>query len=118
MDELVGILRELAGILRPLTSTEPGPLSHPERRHDWAGPEPFALAWWVKLLTIADLIELQGCSITAGQTRYLQTELFGGAGSLADLWFDVKTLGPRAEDVNSLLRERLKASRAIFGVSQ
>jgi hypothetical protein len=66
-------------------------------------PEPYALAWWSKLQSIAAMIETQGSDVTAAQISYLKKELFGGMGSLNDLWFDM----PGINENLSRAREKL-----------
>lgn len=49
--------------------------------------DPYALAWWTALRTIAELIEAQDSPPSSKQIAYLQRVLFGGMGSLNDLSF-------------------------------
>src|SRR5277367_5840705 len=70
--DFVASLRATAATLEPLTK---------------GMPNPYALAWWANLRTIASMIEAQEAMLSAAQIAYLKRELFGGMGSLNDLWF-------------------------------
>ena len=75
-------------------------------------PDPYALAWWSTLNTLADMIEYQQGELCPKQISYLKRVLFGGMGSLNDLWFDERRLGTIAAGVN----KKLSVSReALFG---
>jgi hypothetical protein len=115
---LARYLRAVAKDLEPLTrAASAGGLS-------WDGyeyaksdsdkqPDPYALAWWSMLNAVAEMIDYQDGELSSRQISYLQSELFGGMGSLNDLWFDERRLGRSAKEVN----ENLKFSReALFGV--
>ena len=85
-------VRVLAEILKPLTI---------------AGmnlPDPYALCWWGILSTIAELLEAQESPISDKQLDYIKKALFGGMGSLTDLWFDPGILGSNAELINNQLK--------------
>lgn len=71
-------------------------------------PHPYALAWWLRLRTIADLLEAQDAPVSAKQISWLHQVLFGGMGSLNDLGFDQATLRSAGSDLN----ERLQRCRA------
>jgi hypothetical protein len=109
--EFIKQLRAIAAEIKPLTeSSAPGALT-------WNGTEyakgdakkldPHALAWWSMLGAIADLIEAQESPLSPKQMAYLDRTLFGGMGSLNDLYFDPKSSGPVANTIN----ERLDRSR-------
>ena len=111
-------LRAVAKDLEPLTRVaSAGGLSWDGCKYTTAHsdkqPDPYALAWWSMLNAVAEMIDYQDGELTSRQISYLQNELFGGMGSLNDLWFDERRLGPSAKEVN----EDLKFSReALFGV--
>jgi hypothetical protein len=65
--------------------------------------EPYALAWWSKLNTLADMIDYQDSELSPKQLSYLQRALFGGMGSLNDLWFDEREFGQTAREINNKL---------------
>jgi len=64
--------------------------------------DPYALAWWSTLRTIAALVASQP-GLTAEQIEYLQRELFGGMGSWNDFSLDAKRWGKKAESANDHL---------------
>ncbi|MGA3163629.1 MAG: hypothetical protein ABSD77_05455 [Verrucomicrobiota bacterium] len=117
--EFIKQLRATAAELKPLTeSATSGGLT-------WNGTEyaksseskkidPYALAWWFSLNTIAELIEAQESPLTTKQIAYLNNFLFGGMGSLNDLCFDVKVLGVIANTVNERLSQRRQTLFASF----
>lgn len=111
-------LRAVAKDLEPLTkAAKAGGLSWDGRQYKRTysdqQPDPYALAWWSTLNTAADMIDYQDGELSSRQISYLQRELFGGMGSLNDLWFDERRLGRSAKEVN----DKLKLSReALFGV--
>jgi hypothetical protein len=51
-------------------------------------PDPYCLAWWLTLNTIADLLEAQTEPPNVRQIEYLEHLLFGGMGSFNDLYLD------------------------------
>ncbi|MBW8042298.1 MAG: hypothetical protein FVQ85_20180 [Planctomycetes bacterium] len=79
-------------------------------------PNPYALAWWSKLRTIADLLETQESKITERQKGYIRHELSGGMGSLADLWLDLGKEGTSSDETSKQLEEaRQKLSELLNG---
>jgi hypothetical protein len=113
----VDCLRAVASDLEPLTqASKSGDLvwdgNEYRRTASEKQPDAYALAWWSTLNTLADMIEYQEGELNLRQLSYLQRELFGGMGSLNDLWFDSRSLGQVAKEVN----EKLRLSReALFG---
>ena len=77
-------------------------------------PNPYALAWWSTLIAVAELMEAQETPATPRQINYLDRLLFGGMGSLNDLSFDPKSVGPIASDINVRLEIRRHALFATF----
>ena len=77
-------------------------------------PDPYALAWLSTLLTIAELIEGQESPLSPKQINYLDNLLFGGMGSLNDLWFDETTSDASADMVNQRLNAQRNALFASF----
>jgi hypothetical protein len=62
-------------------------------------PDPYALAWWSILCTIAGLLEAQESPLSAKQIEYLKGVLFGGMGSLNDLCLkDAASINQRLEE--------------------
>jgi hypothetical protein len=121
MNKLVFInqLRATANEFTPLTqSTAAGALT-------WNGTEyvkseesksfdPYALSWQTVLGVIADLLEAQEAPLSENQTKYLERLLFGGMGSLSDLFFDPKSRGDLARIVNGRLEKQRQALYASF----
>jgi hypothetical protein len=117
--EFINQLRSIAEELKPLMrSVSLGALT-------WDGtsyvkstatkvPDPYALAWWSKLLTIAALIEAQESPLSPKQIAYLTNDLFGGMGSLTDLSFDPKASGTIATAINERLNQKRHALFASF----
>lgn len=66
-------------------------------------PNPYALAWWSALTSIADVIERQDGPLTQQQFDYLKKRLFGGMGSLSDFSLDTKQFGDAAAVANAKL---------------
>jgi hypothetical protein len=112
-------LRAIAKELAPLTRLTPrGAMT-------WNGteyaasetavtPDPYALAWQTTLMAVAELLEGQESPITAKQINYLQGLLFGGMGSLNDLFFDPKSNGEAASAVNASLGKQRQLLFKIF----
>jgi hypothetical protein len=63
--------------------------------------------WFATLTTIETLISGQDTPLTETQRAYLQTLLFGGMGTIQDVFFDPKSLGETAVLMNNRLKERL-----------
>jgi hypothetical protein len=113
--EFIKQLRETAETLKPLTeSAMLGSLN-------WNGityaksteekkPEPYALAWWSILSTVAELIDAQETPLSEKQIAYLDRLLFGGMGSFNDFSLAGKT----AKSVNDRLDEQRSSLYAIF----
>ena len=117
-ESFVGELRATAAQLAPLTkSILPGAAS-------WNGteyvktlpsePEPHALAWQAVLLLLANLIEAQQCTLSPKQIEYIHVTLFGGMGSLNDVFFDPRRVGPLADVVNKGLDRKRADLYAAF----
>ncbi|MFA5252426.1 MAG: hypothetical protein WC454_07565 [Phycisphaerae bacterium] len=106
--QFVEKLRKTAEILKPfIESYKAGALK-------WDGiayvktdktkkPDPYALAWWSILCTIADLLDAQESEITEKQKEYIRHQLCGGMGSLADFRLDASDWGKQAEEANKKL---------------
>ena len=116
--EFIKQLRATAEELRPLT------LASTSGSMTWNGteyikceekrPDSYALAWWSTLVAIAELIEAQGTPLSINQIDYLDRLLFGGMGSLNDLYFDPKSIGASANLINKRLDEKREALFTIF----
>jgi hypothetical protein len=111
---LIKQLREAAEILEPLTRS-PHPAARVWNGATWAKPDanaksadPYALAWWMALRTIASLLEAQDSPISSQQISYLHKELFGGMGSFNDLSF------PTADSINIQLRAKRQELYSSF----
>jgi hypothetical protein len=104
--EFIKQLRETAKVLEPLTqSTLPGTrfwdgTSYVKSEANAKVPDPYALAWWMALRSIAGLMEAQDSPISSQQAAYLKSMLFSGMGSLNDLSFR------NADAINSRLNEK------------
>ena len=108
----IGQLRDVALELKPLVGAATS------NSLTWNGfkyvkgeeqkPDPYALAWWFTLISIADLIESQESPITNKQIDYFKRLLFGGMGSLNDLNFDSKKLGATADRINVGLKQKMQ----------
>ena len=110
--EFIEQLRSTAEELKPLTeSVSPG-AAFWDGNHYVKGeakiPDPYAVAWWSILGTIADLIEAQDARLGRSQIAYLERVLFGGTGSLNDLYFK------DTRSINERLDEKRKRLFAIF----
>lgn len=112
--EFIKQLRATAEILKPLTHSSStatklwNGTAYVKNDSRAGTPEPYALAWWTMLRTIADLIEAQDSPISSQQMAYLKNVLFGGMGSLNDLSFQ------NAEAIDSRLRDRRSELFAAF----
>jgi hypothetical protein len=84
-------------------------------KEDEKGPNPYALAWWSRLNTIADLIGAQSGPLSDAQIAYLNSILFGGMGSLTDLSFDSREVGHIAGTINGQLKVQTSLLYACFG---
>jgi hypothetical protein len=122
---LIKHLRAIARDLEPLTqAAAPGDMAWDGKEYrqvtSEAHPDPYALAWWSKLNTLADMIDYQDTELSAKQLSYLQRALFGGMGSLNDLWFDERRYGQTAKEINNKLgysREELfSAFKELGGI--
>ena len=112
-------LRATANKLTPLTqSAAAGALTWNETEYAKSdksrSPDPFALSWQTTLVAIAELLEAQESPITDKQAKYLEGLLFGGMGSLNDLFFDPKSGGDTARTVNERLDKQRHALFASF----
>jgi len=116
--EFIKQLRATAAEIKPLTeAAAPGALTWNGTAYakgEAKNPDPYALAWWSMLGAIAELIEAQESPLSAKQTAYLDRTLFGGMGSLNDLYFDPKSSGTVANAINERLDERRRALFASF----
>lgn len=77
-------------------------------------PDPYALSWQTMLVAIAELLEAQEAPLNDKQIEYLKRLLFGGMGSLNDLFFDPKLGGATASTVNDRLDRQRHTLFAIF----
>lgn len=116
---LVNTLRAVAKDLEPLTqATTTGGLTWNGNEYVRATtdrrPDPYALAWWSTLNTLSDMIEYQNTELSPSQISYLQRVLFGGMGSLNDLWFDERRLGKLAKEINSKLSHSREQLFSVF----
>ena len=66
------------------------------------------------LTTIAELMECQESPLSEKQLAYISRVLFGGMGSLSDLYFDSKALGEIANTINARLEIQRQALYASF----
>jgi hypothetical protein len=107
--ELLHLLRSAADTLEPFTrQIRSGTLvwngeeyALPEELQE---PDPYALMWFAKLTTIADILE-RGSDITETQLNYLQDVFRGSMGTLADFSLDTRHWGKAAEEANYKLHE-------------
>ena len=112
--EFIKQLKETAETLKPLTeSAMPGSLnwngSTYAKSAEEKKPEPYALAWWSILTTVAELIEGQETPLSTKQIDYLNSLLFGGMGSFNDVSFDPNSVGQIAKDINDRLEKQRSA---------
>jgi hypothetical protein len=117
-DEFIRQLRAAVQDLKPLTlAVLPGAAVWDGTRYtkgSAASPDPFALSWSSMLGTIAELVEAQETPLSLKQINYLTRVLFGGMGSLNDLFFDPKSAGATAATVNENLSLRRTALYESF----
>ena len=103
-------LRSAADELKPLTqSALAGSATWDGTQFAKTGaraPDPYALAWWSVLRTVADLVEAQEAPLDESQIAYLRRLLFGGMGSLNDLAFDRNVTGVVADAINEGLNRK------------
>lgn len=116
---LVNYLRSIARDLEPLTqAATPGDKGWDGKEYrrvtSEMHPDPYALAWWSKLNTLADMIDYQDSELSPKQLSYLQRALFGGMGSLNDLWFDERQFGQIAREINNKLSYSREALFSAF----
>jgi hypothetical protein len=116
---LINHLRAIARDLEPLTQAATlGDMTWDGKEYrkvtSEAHPDPYALAWWSKLNTLADMIDYQDNELSPRQLSYLQRALFGGMGSLNDLWFDERHFGQRAREINHKLSYSREALFSAF----
>lgn len=116
--EFVRQLKATATAMKPLTESTPAGAATWDGKQYVRGveknPDPYALSWWSMLNAIADLLEAQDSPVNDAQLDYLQRTLFGGMGSLNDLYFDPKALGTLANSVNSSLDQRRRELHESF----
>lgn len=116
--EFIEQLKAVAEELKPLTqAASPGAATWNGKEYVKGGekkPDPYALAWWSTLVSVAELIDAQEAPLSLKQIDYLDRLLFGGMGSLNDLCFDPKTSGASADLVNRRLDEKRQALFVSF----
>ena len=109
MKELLRLMRSASDTLEPFTrQIRSGALvwngeeyALPEKLQE---PDPYALMWFAKLSTTADLLERAG-DVTEEQLKYLQDIFRGSMGTLADFSLDMRQWGRAAEEANFKLHE-------------
>lgn len=111
MNTFISLLRAVANELRPFVKlSSPNSLTWNGDAYVRGGhqtPDPYALAWWTRLTTIADLLETQESNITPNQLSYLEHVLFGGAGGLNDFYLDKTFVGELAAGIaNKAIRNK------------
>jgi hypothetical protein len=116
---LVNRLRAVAKDMEPLTqAAKAGGMTWNGNEYIRAttdkDPDPYALAWWSTLNTLSDIIEYQDTELSPRQISYLERILFGGMGSLNDLWFDERQFGQTAREINNKLRYSREALFSAF----
>jgi hypothetical protein len=114
--EIVEGLRDLADELKPFTQeVTAGSRVWNGRAYVTAESRklnPYALAWWTALTSLADLIERQDSPLTQQQFEYLKKQLFGGMGSFSDFSLDRNQFGDSAPTANEKLdRKRTELYR-------
>lgn len=121
LKEFIKHLKEAALELQPLAEGRTaGSLSWDGTHYVEAScrsPNPYALAWWSTLNAIANLLESQGALPTDAQISYLYRLLFGGMGSLNDLYLEdsdslaARDINRRLDQIRTALFKSLKAIR-------
>src|SRR2546423_874145 len=114
-------LKEIVFELRPLTEQRMSDsLAWNGEAYTAASPksaDPHALAWWSTLNTVAALLNAQECPLSDGQMSYLEKLLFGGMGSLNDLYLNENRIeaangvNHRLDEKRRLLFQRFQALR-------
>ncbi len=111
-------LRATAAAMKPLTESASSDAMTWDGKQYAKGvakqPDPYALSWGSTLNAIAALLEAQDSPVSELQRTYLAETLFGGMGSLNDLYFDPKALGVLAESVNGSLDQSRRELYARF----
>jgi hypothetical protein len=117
MTNFIAGLRKIADEFKPFIDTSrAGSLSwngvaYVKRKDKLA--DPYGLAWWSSLTTMADLLEAQESTLSAKQFDYLERVLFGGMGSLNDFWLNEDIHGEEAKNANNRIREQ---TTQLFGL--
>ncbi len=116
--EFIKQLRATAEELKPLTqAASAGAATWNGTEYVKGGekkPDSQAIAWWSTLVAVAEMIDSQEVPLSVKQIAYLDRLLFGGMGSLNDLYFDPKAVGPGAALLNKRLDENRRALFASF----
>ena len=116
--DFVRQLGEIAETLRPLTrSANPGALTWDGNQYvkgQQVSPDPYALAWFSTVTTMASLLDGQECPLSVAQIACIDRTLFGGGGSLNDLTFGPDSVGNTAETINRRLDEKRRALWRCF----
>lgn len=116
--EIVQGLRDLADELKPFTQeATAGSRVWNGRAYVAAEPRelnPYALAWWTALTSLADLIERQDTPLSQQQFEYLKKQLFGGMGSFSDFSLDRKQFGDAAATANEKLDRKRSDLYMLF----
>ena len=118
-EKFIKQLRDVAEVLKPLThdvssNTLVWNGSEYAKSGEEKKPDPYALAWWVMLTTLAAFIEAQESPLSAKQIDFLRSHLFGGMGSLNDLSFASQSVGEIADSINNELDKERKILFASF----
>jgi hypothetical protein len=77
-------------------------------------PDLVAVSWWSFLVMMAGLLEAQDTPLSLKQTTFMRRQLFGSMGSLTDVSFDARRLGPRAYEINSRLAQKRETLYVTF----
>jgi len=112
-EKFIRQLEEVAEVLKPLTHDKSqNALVWDGKEYVKTGEErklePYALAWWCMLTNLAVFIEAQESPLSAKQIDFLHSLLFGGTGSLNDLFFDSQSTGEIANSINKELDKKRK----------